>query len=163
MAEDTQVQQSISRKFRVLLIVSLALNLLVVGVLIGGAVMGRPPASLGGPAVSLGPFSQALPPGHRASLRRDYRKRLDAHGMTPPNRSAALAEFLEVLRTEPFDPEKVEAMFDAQRDQSMRGMQTAQDVFLEQLVEMEPSQRAAFADRLEKGLKSRRMIGRSGN
>ncbi|NBT52187.1 MAG: hypothetical protein EBT12_11660, partial [Marivivens sp.] len=45
---------------RILLIVSLALNVLVIGVVAGGIMKGRSPGPFGGFDMTIGPFAEAL-------------------------------------------------------------------------------------------------------
>lgn len=140
---------------RVVLIVSLALNLLVVGMVVGGMVSGRMPGGpLGGYEMSLGPFTQALAPRDRAAIRHDLQQRQDLHPPRPAERRQALAEFLAALRSDPFDPARIEAIFAAQREQSVAGMRAGQEVLLERLKAASPEDRAAYANRLEAQLRA---------
>lgn len=141
-----------SRGVRLTLVISLALNLLVIGVLVGGALTGRRPDFGGGPDFTLGPFARALDSADRLAIRNDLRKSLDEHGFARRDRSAALNAFLAALRADPFDSAAVAAIFDGQRDQALAAMSAGQDVLLNRLEQMTPEARAAFADRLSQEL-----------
>jgi uncharacterized membrane protein len=143
------------RAVRVVLVISLALNLLVAGVVIGGAVNGRMPHHFGGFDMSLGPFERALPPEGRRAVREDMRSRLADRPRLTRGTAGDAAQFIEALRTETFDRTAVEEIFDAHRDHAVRGMRAGQEALLARLEAMSYEERQAFADRLSRELRRR--------
>ncbi len=149
---DNRVTPSVGRGVRIALVVSLAINLLVAGVVIGGLVSGRGPGGFPGYDLSLGPFAQALDPQDRAALRDEFRKRADLRPIGRRDRAQALSDFLTALRSDPFDIGAVEAIFAGQRDRATAAMSAGQAVLLDRIGQMTPEARAAFADRLSREL-----------
>lgn len=159
MATQSPPAPRLSRRVKVLLGASLALNLLFVG-LIGGALWRNgggdgPGHRDGGPSLQsyAAPYVQALPRAERRALHRSIRS---AHPMAGREaRRAVYAQMLEVLRAEPFDPDAAQAMLDAQRDAVMALQETAQASWLQAVGAMTPGERTAYADRLEKRIERR--------
>ena len=148
-----------SRVWRVVLVLSLALNLAVVGMVVGAGVSGRfgdrPPRSFD---FGLGPVARALEPRERRqiglALRRDGALRdMDLRG----NAAAMIA----ALRADPFDAGQLQDLMVAQAGQMATLQRNAQAAFLDQITAMSPDRRAAFADRLQEEL-SRGRDRRSG-
>lgn len=150
MAEDQMPTQKPGRVWRVVLVLSLALNLAVAGIVIGSVASGRagdgPPRSFD---LGLGPVSRALAPNERRdigrSLRqdgvlRDFDLRGRINGMT------------EVLTAEPFDPGALRLLMSEQSERIARVQARAQDAFIEQIVAMTPERRREFADQLKQEL-----------
>ena len=140
---------------RGLLIVSLTLNLIIVGI-IGGAAL-RHSGSGARPAdvreLSFGPFTAALSPEDRAELRRSFLTGgHDLRGM----RHGARAEFEELflaLRAEPFQLEAVAAVMQRQAARLTEGIGLGQDLLLQRIGQMTAEERAGFADRLEQSVR----------
>lgn len=142
------------RGVRWLLFASLALNLLVAG-LVFGALLGddrrggRPrPAEL-----SLGPFARALEPGDRREVLRSLNDRPD---LRPPGRedwAAAFAEVVAALRAEPFDQPRAATALAEQSGRVAEVERAVQEALLARLAAMTPAERTAFADRLEAELR----------
>jgi uncharacterized membrane protein len=148
------------RGLRVALFVSLAVNLLVLGA-IGGAALGerrdrgdahraeeRALIPLG-----LGLYGRALAPGDRRALADAAR---DRHADLRPARATVrqgMAELAEAVRAEPFDPARVAAILDSQGRAAARQLEIGRDLLVARLAAMPPEARAAFADRLEDGLR----------
>jgi uncharacterized membrane protein len=138
-----------SRRVRVLLVLSLALNLAVAGMVIGAMVTGGPHR---GPAridMSLGPLGRALSPEDRRAVVQDLRGSGALGGMDRGARRAALAETVTLLRAEPFDPEALARGFAAQRDSGGRVLEAGHAALVARIATMTPRERAALADRLE--------------
>lgn len=149
----TPTSARMSLWLRILLLVSLGLNLLVAGAIIGHALRddrhGRVPRVDRMEA----PMTYALSPEDRReigkALRREYRK-------NRPSRQEIMAQYQGVvaaLRADPFDPARVEEAFANQRAAAQSRMQLGQTLLLQRLTEMSAADRQAFADRLEEGLK----------
>ncbi|MBN2905809.1 MAG: periplasmic heavy metal sensor [Rhodobacteraceae bacterium] len=154
---DPQIPADIPRTrtwVRVALGLSLALNLLIVGV-IGGAVLSH---GRQGPPVALapgdfGPYSRALSEEDRAALRTALRAQAPR---LRENRTAVRAGFkdlLTALRADPYDPARVSALLAAQQARVEDQAGLVRDLVLTRVAQMHSEERAAFADRLERVLR----------
>lgn len=138
---------------KVVLTVSVALNLAVAGLALGaflkdGRRHGGMPRDL-----SFGPFSEALGPEDRQALRTALRERLPE---VRTERAAARAEFdtlLAALRSTPFDPAALTASLDAIETRLTGRIQLGRSLIEERLLGLSEAERTAFADRLENGLR----------
>lgn len=149
----TETPTRMPRGGKLLLIASLAVNLIVAGVLIGAFVShpegGRPQG------VGFGPYTSALAQEDREALRKafgaharanDFRARMQG------DRTALAA----LLRAEPLDTGALAALFEEQRIRADEGFRMGQDLLLARIAAMTPDARKAFADRLERGPDHRR-------
>lgn len=138
------------RWVRVTLVLSLALNLMLAG-LIGGAALLRhgPPGITEGRDLGVIPFLAALPREERRALFLALR---DDAGPLRDNRRALQEEArgtLAALRAEPFNAEAFAARLAAQRARVAERVSVGDRALVKRLSEMQPEARAAFADRLE--------------
>ncbi len=143
-----------SRLWRIVLVVSLALNLAVVGLVTGAAVSGRlgdgPPRSFD---FGLGPVARALSPQERRSIGIALRRE---GGMRNLNLRDRADNMITVLRSEPFDRDALQELMRGQSD-AMAQLQTrAQTALLDQISQMSPERRADFADSLQDELSKAR-------
>ena len=139
------------RGLRIALILSLALNLLIVGALLGLALVGRGPGGPRGFELGLGPLVQALEPADRRALAGSLRDRPGVRELRPQRREALLEELTRALLAEPFDRAGLEAVLDAQAQRTRDGMAVARGVFLDRLEAMTAAERRAYAERLRRG------------
>jgi uncharacterized membrane protein len=138
------------RWMRVLLGLSLALNLLILGAVAGVALRGGP-----GPQavrdLGFGPFAAALSPEDRAALRRAWMASGGGEG-----RRAARAEMrglLDLLRADPFDAAAFSAHL-ARGSERMAGrLHLGMTLIEERILALPPADRLAFADRLERAMR----------
>ena len=141
---------AIPRGWRVVLVVSLALNLGVLGIALGHALDGpgreRGPR-MGGPAA---PLIQALPRAERRALVQTLRQ-----GPRPP-RGRGLDPVLEALRATPFDPDALSAALGQARAAGDARLRRAEAALIERLTQMSPQARAAYAERLADGFRRSR-------
>ena len=138
------------RRMRYLLIGSLAMNLLVLGV-VGGAVI-RGPGGFGGPRgvdLALGPIVEALAPEDRQAIRTQLRADNALRLRPLQNRAALIAALQASLRAEPYDPAATEAALSVQSDRLMQVQRAGQQALADRIGLMSPEARLAFADRLE--------------
>ncbi len=141
---------AVPRWMKVLLAVSLALNLGVLGMLGGAALRGA--GDQGRPDVrdiGFGPFSDALSPQDRQELRRAFLRdggnpRAMRHMMR-----AEVATLLQVLRTEPLQEDDLRASFDRFRQRGQERLDLGQRLLADHIIAMSPDERARFADRLQ--------------
>lgn len=141
-----------SRGVKIALALSVALNLAVAGLVVG-ARMGDGPHRGMPRDMSFGPFSEALDSDDRRAIRKALMERL---GEFREQRAAARAEFetlLTALRADPFDPEALKSALDALEARNAERLDLGRSLIETRLIGMSPQERAAFADRLEKGLR----------
>lgn len=136
---------------RWLLFGSLALNLLVVG-LIAGAALRMSGWGIGPPVRGLGPaLYRELPREDRRALRQTLRT-AGGDAMSPGDQARLLSA---ALRAEPFDPDALEALINQQAEALQLYQFEVQRKWLAQVAEMSPAERNAYADRLEESLQRR--------
>ncbi|WP_371169085.1 periplasmic heavy metal sensor [Aliiroseovarius sp. 2305UL8-7] len=146
---------------RIVLIISLTLNLLVLG-LVAGANWGkhrdhgfnpRGPNRSEVRDLGFAPMAGAL----NRSDRREIGKALrDRSGSFSENRAQLAREFKEmllVIRAEPFDPAALSALMAQQSERRSERGTVAQMLLIERLEQMSPDDRRAFADRVEKSVR----------
>ncbi|HMO09534.1 MAG TPA: periplasmic heavy metal sensor [Paracoccaceae bacterium] len=144
------------RWMRVLLVVSLALNLAVAG-LVAGAMLRGPWSGDGPRAVSvrdpgLGPYAAALSEEDRSVLRRALRARLPDLRAARAGFQADMQAVLGALRAEPFDPEALRAAMDRSSARLTETVAIGQAMVFDRIAALGPAERRAFADRLEAAL-----------
>jgi uncharacterized membrane protein len=154
-------------RLRWLLVASLALNLLVVGALVGAALStwrgggGRAghedgARAFGDPrlrAIGNLPFLMALEPDDRAGL---IGAALEQGGALRQNRRALRARFeaiLAVLRQEPLDTSALRDLLAAQREALFERQQLGEALLVETIAAMSPEARAAYTERLDRSLR----------
>ena len=136
---------------RILLGVSLALNLLVLG-LVGGAML-----RFGGPE-GMRPPPRTVGAALFRELPREDRNALltRSNGTHDDRRARQKADALAVsaaMRATPFDTEALEAILDAQAMHRAGFQKSVQQAWLTRVANMNDAQRFAYADRLEHALK----------
>ena len=140
------------RGLKIAFAVSLALNLLILGLVAGAWMGGGGPGHGMGRDPSFGPFSEALSREDRRAIRQALWAERDT---LIAGREAAKAEFatlLTALRAEPFDPVAVDAALSAIVDRFADRLVLGQGLLAERIGAMAPADRLAFADRLEVAL-----------
>ncbi|MFN4101480.1 MAG: hypothetical protein ACK4GT_17075 [Pararhodobacter sp.] len=149
------------RGLRVALVASLMVNVLVIGVLVGGAVrMHRfePPVQR---QTDIRALLRAMPEDARRSLRetareqgdrgpRDSREERRAHA------TAANARMLDVLRADAFDQAAFVQILQGDREAMERRLDAVHAAFAVQLGALDRDERQAMADRLEESWGERR-------
>lgn len=142
-----------SRGTKIILAISLALNLAVVGVVVGNALDGD---RRGGPSMArdlaFGPFHEALSGADRRALAKILIAKSPAMRDARKMMEADLTQVLAALQADPFDPAALEAAFAAQNARSSANFGVAQAAIRDFLVQMSPEARAEFATRLQDGL-----------
>jgi len=149
------------RILRLLLVLSVTLNLVVIGIVAGAALRDPPrPHPDRGPA--FGMFDRALTEDDRKALRQAFRREAPDFGGEWQKMQADLGDLLTVLRTDPYDSSRVEGIFVRQleRGQQMAGL--GQRLMLERLSGMTGAERSAFADRLARRIDNDRKGHRDG-
>lgn len=159
MTDSPEIKGSPRRWMRVLLFVSLALNLLVVGAVAGFVLNGRP-MPRGDRADPVLPYTRAFDEEQRHALWRDLRTGLPREGA--PLREGYLDDYrtaLEILRADPYDPARMEALLAAQAARGAEVRARGQKVLSGYLAAMSPEARKAYADRLEQEIGKMRRRG----
>lgn len=140
---------------KVLLALSLGLNLLIVGIVLGA--LGR--GGLGGDrlegARALGPlpFVAALEPRDRRALGRALRDQAEPLRQNREMLRARFEALLEALRAETFDRRAVEALIAEQRDLAVSRQRIGERILLDHLGSLSHGERLLYADRLDKSLR----------
>ena len=167
MADQTSKWRKLDMRW--MLAASLGLNLLFVGSFMGAAYR-----HVGGPGAPGGdepPAMRSYATPYVLALPREKRRALfDAlrggdQGVAPLSRQerrALYAQMVTTLRATPFDPDAAEHVLSAQRDAVLGVQSAAQSMWLKEVTNMAPDERATYADELEKMLKrgARRPGGR---
>lgn len=150
---DTSTSLKSPMWMRVTLLVSLAFNLLVVGVVAGFIVSGGPEKRSDRSPRDIGSlYMRALDPQDRRALRRDFVSGLAAQGRDRQSVVTDLEATLAALRATPFD---ADAFRQAMADQSTRRTQRediGRQVLAARIASMTDAERAAYADRIEEGI-----------
>lgn len=138
---------------RVLLGVSLAVNMAFIGLLAGAVLRhdgGRDRPDRGPDAATFGaPYIRALPRETRQAVLQSARA---AHDQPMPDRAARRALFQEVLasmRATPFDAEQMRLLVAEQARVSVSVQQRVQTAWVAAVENMTDAQRAAYADAVE--------------
>ena len=146
MVEDKRPSARPSRLWRTVLVLSLALNLAVVGLVVGSLASGRmgngPPRSFD---LGLGPVSRALAPQERREIGRSLRQDRPLRDFDLRGRVDSM---VTALKAEPFDASALRALMDEQAAGMANIQAKAQAATIDQIIAMTPERRRAFADQL---------------
>lgn len=139
------------RWMRVLLLVSLALNLLIVGV-VAGAILGRDGDRRGARGSMPSPLYRALDTEDRRDLLRELREAGFRNGSGTATRRRA-GRLLEVLRQDTFDRDAFIAVLEEHRETTMAWQEAGATLIADHLAGKTPEERRAYADRLERRMR----------
>ncbi|MDX2485777.1 MAG: periplasmic heavy metal sensor [Pseudodonghicola sp.] len=134
---------------RVLLGVSLALNLAVAGLAVGAAIRFGGPEKMRGPQPLGAILYRELPRQDRRALRDDN---FGSRAERTERRRADNAELDAALRTVPFEPERVAAFLDEQARRHSELEQVMRKAWLHRIEGMSVAEREAYADRLAEAM-----------
>ena len=137
-----------TRILRILLALSLAINLAVAGLAAGIALRGKdghPPRNFD---MSLGPVARALSPEDRAAIRESLRARRDLGPRR--GRDADLQALIAALTAEPYDSAALQAALEGPVAQAARFQAVAAQALAARIDAMSPEARTALADRLRR-------------
>lgn len=154
----TGAKSGSGRGLRWALAISVALNLAVVGGVIGAAINARAmgPRADFARDLGFGPFTEALKPQERDLLRKAFLARAPELRNARRQNWADMAALLAELRAEPFDADRLSGLLDAQNKRMAGQLALGQAMMRDFLIEMDPAARRSFADRLEERLRHRR-------
>lgn len=155
MSELNPVPKAPRRWGKIVLFVSLAFNLLVVG-LVAGTMLGvkRDRSPVMGD-LGFGPFVHALPRADRSEIARAIKREA---GSFRENRIALRLQFEEILaalRATPFDASELARLIAGQQSRIGERQEMGQRLLLERIDAMNADQRAAYADALDNALRRR--------
>jgi uncharacterized membrane protein len=139
------------RWVQALLVLSLAANLMVAGLVAGAWLRDGPPGATGRDP-GFGPFAGALSDDDRRALRRAFLSRMPE---MRENRMALRADMqgvLAALRAQPFDAAALDSAMDTALARLGERISVGQTLLFERIAAMDSAERAAFADRLETAL-----------
>lgn len=144
---------------RILLFGSLALNLLVIGV-VSGTVFSN--ARLGPPRADgfVGPILQALNPADRRAIGLAMRRE---HRRAQPQQKSIIEDFqpiITALRAQTFDQDRLARALSQQQEMIKERMSFGQRLLVARLVNMSAQERNDFADRLIGELENGPPLGR---
>ncbi|MEO0369875.1 MAG: periplasmic heavy metal sensor [Pseudomonadota bacterium] len=144
---------------RILLVMSLALNLLVIGAVAGVAIKGGPWKHGGSPpmaASGVGPFTHALSKRDRRAIGREMRQRGQESGWDRRAHRAALERMVLLLEATPFDAEA----FKGEMKTAVTGLQgrmgDASEALAKRVEQMTDEERAAYVARIKEKMVRKR-------
>ncbi len=129
------------------LVVSLGINLAVLGLVAGLALKGPPPAGPRG-EIGLWRYGAALPEPFRRDLGRELRATRGDWAKPRDGLRAQSAALAAALTAEPYDPAAVAGVLQSERELLAALTRRGADLLLAQIAQMSPEQRAAYAEAL---------------
>lgn len=152
---ETPERTGAPRWMKILLVVSLGLNLLVVGAVAGFAIKGGPKWR-GGPPGGVGALHRALSEEDRAVLKRRMIREFRAEQGGREAFRQEMAGLVALLRAETFDAGQAAERMARVRSMFEDRMGAAQGLLVAYWNEMGAEDRKAYADRLEEQLQRRK-------
>ena len=157
----TAKPKQVKKRFGILLGVSLALNLLFVGAIVGAFAKGG--GKRGGPpdlrAVSA-PYVAAFDRQAKREMRNDMRAQLPTRKAVEAANKANYEAFLETVRTEPFDAARASQIMESQFERGAKFQSVGRQVAIKRISEMSPQERNVYADRLQERIENRKKRGK---
>jgi uncharacterized membrane protein len=146
-----------ARWLKPLLIVSLGVNLAVIGLVLGAYVGGNFPGggSFAGPR-GLRPYIQAMPEDDRAELRQRFEASKKARRRAQAEMNRAWKDVETALLAVPFDADALARAFRNQTESLIGLAKTGQGALLVQITAMSDADRAAYARQLAETPKRRK-------
>ena len=143
--------------WRVVLVLSLALNLAVVGLLAGfslrSEVGGKPPQGF---EVGLGPLGQALSREQRRAIGEELRNQPELRRQGRREAMRVMNRIVDILSAETVDQAALEAVLNSGSDRIADVQRAAVAALVAQVMEMSAQERLQFADRVAEISKRRR-------
>lgn len=153
---------------KILLAVSLTLNLLVLGLVAGAHLRDErdvrrfpPPDRSVMRQTGFGPFFEAMPREARNRMGAALRGREQVFAQDRAALAAEFSEMIALLKAEPFDPAAFTALLSDQRARANARIEAGQAVLIDQITAMSPAERRTFAEQLDG--RFARALDRSGN
>jgi len=140
----------------VLLIASLALNLLIVGMVAGAVIRGGPgdrnPMLRG---LGYGVFVHALPREDKRAMTRALADQAGSFRRNGRELRREFERFLDIVRSDPLDETELVAAIHRQRARVTERQELGSELLVARIVAMTPAARAAYADKLDRSLRRR--------
>ena len=152
MTEPTETPKPNTNWLRIVLVASLALNLLIAG-LVAGAMFHQPDSRHMGDMANGDGFralAWAMPPAHRRGLGRDLFQRREEFGATRDQMNAARVALADALTANPFDITAVETAFASQKLILTDIAEEGYKAVIARIVQMSAEERAEYAENLNK-------------
>lgn len=144
---------------RILLVVSLGLNLLIIGAIAGLIIKGGPLPHAGPPSKianeTIGPFTRSLSPRDRISILREVRRQEEFEGFSRAAHQQAMEEMIALLETTPFDADAFADKFGSMVSGLQTGLDLASGAFVLRLQAMSDEDRIAYAARVRDALEKK--------
>ena len=148
--DETKTTGGTGRGVKIALILSLGLNLAVLGI-VGGAIIAHgwrdDPRRVRD--VGFGPYTEALSSEDRAELRKAFLKSAPDFRQRREEIRADMAALANAIRATPYDRAAVETVMETQSGRIEERLTLGRSLLLDRLDAMSPEARAAMADRLE--------------
>lgn len=132
---------------KILLILSLAVNVIVIGLFAGHTIQREP--SVRGPERQINWIIKLVPEAQRDATKEHFREIRDDVRATYKQRGEHLLAIAAVIRSEPFETSALEAALQARRDGSQARQELVQSHLVELLEGFSPEERTEFAGNLE--------------
>ena len=148
--------RSRSRWLMPLLFISLAINLLIMGVVAGALLQrGDRDGRADGPARSIlgAPYIAVLEPEDRRALGREILQDRDRLRTNRENLKRRVESLLEELRKEDFDRVRISQLLAEQRNLAVSRQEVGEALLLDRIEAMNLEDRRAYADRLAKAMR----------
>lgn len=151
MSQTTPAEAPIRKRVRILLIVSLALNLAVVG-LVGGVILrggpsGGPPRSID---MAVGPLGTALSREDRRAIGQALRNDPVSRSLSREEFARVRAELATIVSAEPFDAAALSDAIEARREQLSAVQDAAAGLLVARIGAMTVEERQAIGDALRR-------------
>lgn len=147
MSSQAPERPSSPRWMKLLLALSLAANLLVIGVVAGRELRGDD--RRGGADRAVGWILEMMPDGRRDMARAHFDEARPALEAADGDRGAEVAEILAAIRAEPYQPADVQAAMAAFGASRTERWEVLRERMATLLARLTPAERAAFADNFE--------------
>lgn len=146
---DKQPKTGMRRSLKILLAVSLGLNMLVIGS-IGGMVFhdGSPRGPKSYKDAAYGPYTRALSHQDRKAIGKALRSEIGDFRQDLPTIRAGFSALKDALSADVYDRDLVHRLIKDQEALGLKRYQVGQRLLLERLDHMSPQERRKFAERL---------------
>ena len=143
------------RWVRITLFLSLAVNILIIGLVVGAVGLKGRPGTDGNPRLrdaGLGPLGAVLSREQQAGLRKELRTKTGDLRQNREQMRADLERLLVAMRSDVFDPDAVAEILADQRRTVTGRVEIGHQVLIDAMANASVAERRAMADRLERAL-----------
>ena len=153
--------RSSAKGIRIALILSLAVNLLFVGLIVGAAMARHRHGNMMDRAVAFGPLTAALTREDRHALRERFLQTIPDRTAERAATAADFAALIAALKADPWDSAAAGAALQRQGLRSQVRLEQGRDILLAHITKMTAAERHDFAARIEAVLASRWGAGKA--